>query len=277
MKKIFSKPVGLLFVGALSATLAFAAGGRALADDFDGKLHVGLTPYVWLPTFNGNLNFTLPSAPNSTIGATVGPNSYLSNLNFAFMVAGEVRKGKLSLTGDIINLNLSSDRTSVRSFSGPGGEVVVPLQFDGSTRLTGTLVTVGAGYTLLHCSNSNLDAFAGARYAGMSAGVGWNLTGPAGTFPRMGNVSRSLGLTDGIVGLRGKFGLGDGGFFIPYYADVGTGATQLTYQGILGAGFGFGWGNLQVVWRHLSYDMGTSGALDNVRLDGPALGATFKI
>ena len=67
---------------------------------------------------------------------------------------------------------------------------------------------------------------------------------------------------------------GDGKWFMPYYADIGTGSNQWTWQALLGVGYRFGWGELSLVVRSLSYYFDDD-KLD-LRMTGPALGATFN-
>ena len=50
------------------------------------KWTVSVTPYLWLPNINGNINYNVPNGGGTgQIGVSVGPNSYLAKLNFAFM------------------------------------------------------------------------------------------------------------------------------------------------------------------------------------------------
>ncbi|HYN34668.1 MAG TPA: hypothetical protein VES40_18740 [Ilumatobacteraceae bacterium] len=63
---------------------------------------------------------------------------------------------------------------------------------------------------------------------------------------------------------------------MPYYLDVGTGDSDLTWQGLLGLAYSFGWGDLGVTWQYMDYQMESGKAIDNVNFNGPALGATFR-
>ena len=44
--------------------------------------------------------------------------------------------------------------------------------------------------------------------------------------------------------------------------------TGLTYS--------YGWGDLMLVYRHLEYDEGEDGLLDDFSFSGPAFGARFR-
>ncbi len=67
--------------------------------------------------------------------------------------------------------------------------------------------------------------------------------------------------------------LGDGDWFIPYHADIGTGSSNWTWQALLGVGYGFDWGDVSLSIRSLSYDFNDKDA--DLRMTGPTLGASF--
>jgi hypothetical protein len=63
---------------------------------------------------------------------------------------------------------------------------------------------------------------------------------------------------------------------VPYYADVGTGSSDLTWQAMTGLTYSYGWGDLMFVFRHLEYDEGQDGLLEGFSFSGPAFGARFR-
>jgi hypothetical protein len=80
-----------------------------------------------------------------------------------------------------------------------------------------------------------------------------------------------------MVGLKGRVNFGqDRKWFVPYYADVGTGDSDVTWQAFGGLGYAFDWGDLVAVWRYLDYNMPSSYDLKELTLNGAALGATFR-
>lgn len=62
---------------------------------------------------------------------------------------------------------------------------------------------------------------------------------------------------------------------MPYYIDVGTGQTQLTWQGIAGLGHAFSWGDLIAVWRYIDYRFKSGEKFGRLSMNGPAIGAAF--
>jgi len=68
--------------------------------------------------------------------------------------------------------------------------------------------------------------------------LGFSINGDLGpvVLPgRSGSKTVSASLWDGIVGVKGRCAFGDERkWFVPFYLDVGTGQTQLTWQGAAG-------------------------------------------
>jgi hypothetical protein len=251
--------------------LLFAAPAHAAENPYDGNWRFTFTPYLWLPSLDGTLQFNLPNgSPN--VDASAG--DILEKLDFAFMGTGDVRRGSWSAFTDFIYLNLSNEDAIVRSVTGPGGEVEIPIDVGTQSELKGFLWTLAASYTLLRGRAASLDVFAGFRDAQLKASLDWEFAGPLGFFPQTGSASNTTVVWNGIIGLKGKIGLG-GTWFIPYYADVGWGSFSSTWQALVGVGYSFSWGDLHLTYRHLHYHMDEGRTFDDLSLSGPTLGATF--
>ena len=96
----------------------------------------------------------------------------------------------------------------------------------------------------------------------------------AGIVPsRNGNSEAKISKTDGIVGAKGRFYFGDREqWYVPWYIDVGTGQTDLTWQAIGGLGYSYNWGEIFAVWRYLDYNFKSSSKIEDVNFSGPAIG-----
>lgn len=66
-----------------------------------------VTPYLWLPSINGTLNFEGPE-----VG--VGTSDYLQHLEAALMLAAEARKGNWAVLGDVIYLDFSKESADLK-------------------------------------------------------------------------------------------------------------------------------------------------------------------
>jgi hypothetical protein len=241
-----------------------------------------LTPYIWLPNINGQLKYSIPPGGGGRPEVDTGPNNYLENLSFALMLAGEARKGKWSLFTDLIYIDFDGEKSAVRAVNFGGDRVDTSLNASTKSSLTGAAWTLGAGYTVMQSPKHTLDVLGGMRYFGLKASSDWQLSaavnGPNSgqTFAPSGSISQRQDLWDVIVGLRGRWKLGDGAWFVPYYVDVGTGSSELTAQALAGIGYAFKWGEIVATYRYIMYDMGDDKLLQDIRFAGPAIGATFR-
>jgi hypothetical protein len=253
--------------------LAFTALPVAAESSASDAWAFTVTPYLWLPTINGSLKYDLPSF-NTNAEVETGPNDYLSNLEFALMVSGEARKDKWSIFSDLIYLDFGDENSRVKTVGGSHVSATVDLGTQSS--ITGGVWTLVGGYAAVQNPQATLDVIGGFRYLSLEASTDWTLSGPIGLLPPAGSVSQKDDLWDAIVGVRGRVKLGDNSnWSMPYYADVGTGSSALTWQAMVGVAYSWSWGNVGLVYRHLAYDMEGDKLLQDVEFSGPALGAAF--
>jgi hypothetical protein len=260
----------LMTIGTLIAPASAAA--QAGGDQW----RFTLTPYLWLPNIDGTLKFSVPPGAGGSPSVEVGPNSYLEKLDFAMMLTGEARRGDWAIISDVIYLDFSGEASAVRSVSGPGGIVQVPVNANTSTGLKGLVWELAASYTVARSPTATFDVLGGFRYFGVEASVQWQLAGPIGLLPQAGSHAQKEELWDAIVGVRGRVKLGGGNWFVPYYLDAGGGSSTLTWQGMTGIGYSFRWGDALLAYRHLFYDQKGDKLLQDISFSGPALGVSFR-
>jgi hypothetical protein len=256
--------------GALWLTNAHAA---------DDEWKYSITPYLWLPSFNGNFKYSLPPGAG---GSPEVQTYYLNKLNAVLMLAGDARKGNMSLFTDLIYLDISGSSSHVKSVDFGGTKVSSNIDAGTQTSIKGTVLTLGGGYTLVRTPDASLDVIGGLRYMGVDVSTDWHLTTTiinpigGGTFPLTGTVSERVDLWDAIIGMRGRINLGDSGkWSVPYYLDAGTGSSTLTWQGMMGLAYTFGWGDVSLAYRHLYYSQKGDQFIQSLALSGPLLGVTF--
>ncbi|MDX1403593.1 MAG: hypothetical protein R3192_03600 [Woeseiaceae bacterium] len=247
-----------------------------------------LTPYLWLPRIDGNLNYSLPPGGSGSPNISVGPTDWLDLLNFAVLVSGSARKNDFVVFSDLVYLSMSTTDSKVSSVDLPGPGLLPPLPVDVAltlgtkSELDGLAWTLAAGYRIEDSSTSSMDAFAGVRYFGVDVSTRWSLTSdimaPGGStvLPSEGGVSSDVDFWDAIIGIRGQFDLTAEALSVPYYIDIGSGQSDLTWQAMAGVSWAFGWGDLLLVYRHLEYDEGSGGLLNNFSFSGPLVGARFS-
>jgi hypothetical protein len=263
-------------LAAILATIAAIGAGptNAAQDANDGQWHFIITPYLWLPDTNGTVKYTNPAGTGGTIDTEAQPNNYLQSLDFAAMFAAEARKDRWLVFSDYMYLHFGGHDGGVKSVTGPLGDVHIPINVGGAATLISNVWTIAGGYNLMQKPGGSLDLFGGARLLNLRSSVSWNFTGPLGLFAKSGNASQNTNDWDGIVGVKGELRFGDSPWFVPYYADIGSGSNNWTSQALLGVGYRFRWGDLVLSVRSLSYDFDND--LRDVRMTGPAIAASFK-
>ena len=194
----------------------------------------------------------------------------ISNLNMAFMGDFEARKSKWSLAADLIYLNVGAgDGGSVPISTVPG----VSLEVDADIKLRAWVMGFTGGYNLWQSERGTLDAIAGARY--LEVKVTLDATKQLGPLARQRETTASGENWDAIIGVKGDINLADK-WYAPYYLDVGTGDSDLTWQIAAGVGYRFNWGEVNLLYRHMDWDFKSGSAVDNLNLSGPQLGARFN-
>jgi hypothetical protein len=269
------------------AVLALLAPLCASAQAQADKWSYSVMPYLWLPSMDGTLRY---SAPAGGASPTVGmdTDTLLSDLDMAIMISGEARKGRWLIATDYIYLDLGGDSSKVKSVdfnsgSGPVNVATTALDSGTQTKVKGTVWTLVGGYAAVQDPRHTLDVIGGVRYLGVKAKADWQLsatvTAPGGaqTFPASGSVSQSEELWDAIVGVKGRVKLGQGNWFMPYYFDAGAGDSMLTWQGMLGVGHAFKWGEVIFAYRSLSYEQGGSKLVEDLNIRGFGLGVNFRL
>lgn len=273
---------GMVVLAAITA-LVFPGLAHAQTDAPAGQWKFSITPYLWLPNVNGTLRYDIPQGAGGSPEVETGPNDYLQNLQSVVMLSGEVRRDRLSVFTDVIYLAFTDENSKVQSVNFGSSLVSSSLNLATSSSLRGTAWTLGAGYAVQTGHAVKLDVFGGLRYFSLQASTSWQLvtdvtvTGGGGlTFPRNGGISAGEDLWDGIIGVRGRVTLGSSNWSIPYYLDIGTGSSSLTYQWLLGIDYSFTWGRVTFAYRDLYYDQSGDKLVQDLRFSGPALGVAFR-
>ncbi len=248
------------------AVLACLSPISAQAADWD----YSIAPYVWLPTItmdssNANRGGRLPGLPGDT-GLSLGPTDYLSALDFALMLAGDLRNDDWVFKGDLIKLKFGVDDKDI-DFLRPGSG---PLAGTYGMTLRADVYTLAGGRTLVKADNYAMDLLLGWRRIGMDMQVRENSAGDL--------IDTDLSFNDGFVAINGHYVFDHPQWSMTYYADLGAGESDLTWQAVLGVGYQMDWGTLFANYRHLDYDFGdTKNFADlSMTFSGPTIGARFE-
>jgi hypothetical protein len=270
-----------IFSAALTLAMALVAAAPAFAEDLTaGEWKFRAQIYGWFPTLSGETTF-----PASTGGGTTNLDveDYLDNLRFVFMGSFEARKGKLGVLTDYIYLDFDAEKGGSRdlTFSGPLGLVNIPADAsaDVNLRLRGWAWSLLGTYAFVEKPDYEMQFLGGLRYLKIDTTVDWRFRGNIGSLPEFAVSGASTvkpDVWDAVIGAKGRMKLGDGNWFAPYYLDVGTGQSDLTWQAMVGVGYAFSWGEVLGAYRHLDYDFGSDGGMKNLSFSGPAIALGFR-
>ncbi len=142
--------------------------------------------------------------------------------------------------------------------------------------VTGWIWSLAGGYRAYHSERADLNLLLGFRMSLLDTDTKLRVTkSAAADYLPPAKLSKSVTLWDGIIGARGQMQLGDR-WFLPYYLDVGTGDSSLTWQAMAGIGYGFDWGSLWLTYCHFYYDQSGDDLLDDMSFSGPEFGVGFS-
>ncbi len=256
----------------LLAGLAPAYG--ASADD--DRWIFGATLYVWAPGIGGRTQF-----PSGAGGPTINVNAkdVLSKLDMAFMGAFEARHGRWGGLADWVYSDLSANRTGTRDLSIAGAPPGAGVSANLGLQVKTNVLTLAGTYAAVESATNVTSAVAGVRMLKTNQTLNWTFVGTGSVAGAAASGTSRADMTnwDAIVGVRGRARLEkDSRWFIPYYADVGTGASRLTWQAMVGVGYSFDFGDVGLAWRYLDYTFKPSDAAQTLTFNGLALGVAFR-
>jgi hypothetical protein len=229
--------------------------------------------YGYAATLNGSATFPT----GTTANLTVDPNKLIEGLNFAFMGSFEAQKGHWGLFTDFMYIDASGSKSATRDLSIAGVVLPAGVSAEASLDVRAIIWTLAGSYRFVSIPEATFDVLVGARELDLDQHLSWQFSSDVGPFvgpARQGSGASNPTDWDGIIGVKGRLMFGEQHqWFLPYYLDVGTGQSQLTWQGIGGIGYSFHWGEVIGVWRYLDYHFSKDGA--RLAMNGPAIGVAF--
>ena len=267
-----------IFAAFLSAFVITSTASTAHADEaltpipkISNEWTFDVTHYVWAPTVSSTLNYKGKYLNT----ADVSMNDIISNLKSGGMIAGEARYGSWGIMADLVSATLQKSGTAPVT-PAPGYNFKVAYK----PTLQQTMLTGAATYNLVNNQDANVDALLGVRWISMTATLNLALDGTNYSL----SDSKTVSTVDPIAGFKGRYRIAGSTWYIPFYADIGSGGgtTNVTWQAVAGVGKTIEkWVDVSLVYRTLYYDMNSSktngaGLLQKTTFQGPQLSATFK-
>jgi hypothetical protein len=266
---------GRLAAPILATALAGAAPLSAQAQGMTGGWQFEAAIYGWFPAISGTTSFP-PNGGGPDLDVSMG--DVIDALKFAFMGSFQARNGQWGLWTDLVYADFGASKQGSRDITIGGAQLPVGVDANLSLDIKSWIWTLAGIYNLKSDAEGITDMLFGARLLDMTNTLDYSLSADVPQLPgRSGSGEASLSNWDAVVGLKGRANLGEERkWFIPYYVDVGTGESKLTWQIQAGVGYQFDWGAVIATWRYLDYDFKDSSKIQSLSLNGPTIGVAFK-
>jgi len=239
------------------ATAGWAGRARAQQNPTVDTWQFQITPYFWYASLHGQVGIG-PLQTNAALSAS----DILDALRFAATAKFEAQKGPWLTGVDAMFINVGDTR-------------VLAIRGDTGSFTLGNkewIVQPMGGYTLGD-KTWGVDMLVGLRY--------WNVrttldVDPATRRPPQRRVL-SRQWVDGLGGLRARGSIPVAHMRVALGGDAGRGGSKATWQYYAGANIdvAFNW-SLGLTYRLLAIDYQRDNFLDNTRMRGPVLEATFR-
>jgi hypothetical protein len=277
MNKPTQLQLGAAALALAAALLPTTAAAQYAQPGTPGRWQYAATIYAYLPSLGGSM-----SVPVNTGGSSINVNTdtLIDSLKMAFMGSLDAHNGRWGMFTDVLYMDLGGDKSNTRDFSigtiGLPATTTADLKLD----LKGTIWTIAGEYRVASDPAWKVDLLAGARYFGLKPTLNWSIYGDLGTIPapgRSGSKEIDETVWDGIVGVKGAYAFGaERRWSVPFYFDIGTGQSDLTWQAAAGIAYSYHWGDLIAMWRYVDYNFKSGKALQDMNFNGPMFGATFR-
>jgi hypothetical protein len=253
----------VLRAGILCGLLPAFAAVEARAEDWQFRA----TVYGYFPAAEGSTRFGKPPGEFD-----VEADELVENAEFAAMGSIEAHNGRFGGFTDVIYMDVGNSVEGSTALV--RGSIPLPpgVTADASLDVRARAWTLAASYRAVSTDRTTLDLFAGTRLLDVDSdlAVSFNVDQRF-----KGSVSHDH--WDAIVGLKGRLAFGAGArWFVPYYADVGTGDSDTTVQLATGLGHTFGRAEFFAAWRYLDYDLGSDAGMKDLEFSGPAIGLSWR-
>jgi len=208
--------------------------------------------YMWMPEIKSTATIG-----GNTTDIDVKFHTLLDHLKMAGMGNLEAQKGRWGAFTDFIYFDVGSASATTRDHTIDGVPLPEAITLSTDVDFKAFIWTLAGSYRFMAEPGSSFDVFAGAQMLRLDATLNYGFSHDFGPFvgPNRTGSRNSAGNTwDAIVGVKGRMGFGDKNeWFVPYYADVGGGQSQYTWQASTGIGYVFSWGEVIATWRYLDW------------------------
>ena len=273
MKSPFAVPAASLLCVSLTALTPVAVQAQTSPDAWQWEGAV----YGWFPSIGVQTEF-----PSGGSGPTVNvsADTMIDSLKMAAMGSFGGKKGQWGFWTDFAYSDVGGSKKQTRDFSlgsqGLPGSLSANLALD----IKSMFWTLAGTYEVAKSATNTSDFLFGTRLADIRETLNWSVNGDiggAGLFGQSGSARVDMSHWDAVIGVKGVAYIdSQRKWLVPYYVDIGTGQSKLTWQANLGVGYRFDWGTTVLSWRYLDYQMKSGIPISNIGMSGLLLGVAFQ-
>jgi hypothetical protein len=254
----FNRLITGFILGALMAAFTQAS---AEEDNSEQGWQFTANLYVWGQSIGGE--------SSSGEDIDISFSDIWENLNFAMMTWLVARNGNWLVFGDIQYADIEGDDNTDID---PGDGMTIPGELD--LEFTQWVVQTGGGYTISKSNKHVFDVIAGVRYIHQDAEIKLDIG-----MPQKLKTDETADNIDAIIGVHSLLRLNDK-WYLQSYADIGTGESDFTWQGMASLGYQFNSFDALLGYRHIYWDFDGNKGLGKLYKDldfsGPQVGAAFR-
>jgi hypothetical protein len=249
----------LLALAASMPGTAAAQAAPATSDADKWQFTAGI--YGWFATIKGTV-----ISDTGTTDIDLPFSDLWSALKMAFMGEIAVRNGRWGAFADTLYLDVGSGKLTQTRNIAVGG-ATYPVTTTESADVKANVWTLAGDYRIVSTPEWTVDALAGARSLHIKTAIDYSIG------PILGHKESSGTIWNGIVGVKGRYSFADqGAWFVPFYVDIGTGDSSLTWHALAGIGYKFHWGDAVATWRYMDWNGKSGKPIQDLSINGPMLG-----
>jgi hypothetical protein len=213
----------------------------------------------WLVDIDVGLENTAAGLSKSIF---IGFDDIINNLDWIVPIGGDFRYKRFGFMPDLVAVKMSGGQTA------PG-----PFFNRANIDLELGILGLPLYYRLIDQPKTSLDILAGARFIWIDLDIGLS-GGPLGTATGPASAGTDANIWDGIAGLRLEHNFSEK-WYCSIYGDVGTGASDLTWQFLASIGYRVN-EKLSLItgYRYLDYELSDENA--NVDLNAKGIQASVN-
>ncbi|WP_020207814.1 hypothetical protein [Gilvimarinus chinensis] len=183
----------------------------------------------------------------------------LDNLEMGFFGSFSAKGDKFGVIGNLLYVDVENTKSKENP------NISASIKAEIST----LVLTAAAGWEFYESTSAEINGVLGVRWLDLNSDIDFALSS-------IGEASNHADedIWDGVIGIQGRNNLSEK-WYISYYADIGTGDSDFTWQATASLGYQFSKLVVVLGYQYLEWDLKDT-LVDELTVSGPALGLRFS-